>query len=431
VGEVVRGQLSITIQSSQSSGTAHFPRTFRNAGMCHNLGGVNDSARRDERDLSCISLVPRPATILCETLHLLRAQGHYIKLAGMLSNPGTPLAPFLASLLLAVPAIASVALVPHETLGSPPLGWSYVASADTSDSIHLEVALTLSNLDQMVEQLYAVSTPGNAAYGQHWSGDQVSQLVQPSDEAVQATVGWLAAGNITGSVMGTGAGASVHFVTTIGQAQILLNTTFSYYENNGIQALRTTQYSVGQAVSPYIDFVHPTTYFGNTKAHGVIGSRTVDNAVSKRQNAVDPSCTVGLTPACVRQLYNIPANYKPDLKAGALIGFGSFLNQSSQESDLLLFEQKYGFKNQTFSVQTIAGGVNDQDEATAQIGEANLDAQNIVGVAHGIPLIEYITGGNAPALPDINNPTDTNEPYLQYYNYLLAQTNEQLPQVYV
>jgi len=142
--------------------------------------------------------VPFPAIILVKRLYLVLAQGYHPKLMNMLSNLGTPMAPVLASLLLAVPALA---LVPHETLNSPPTGWSYVASADTSDSIHLEVALTLSNLDQMVEQLYAVSTPGNAAYGQHWSGDQVSQLVQPSDEAVQATVGWLAESNITGTVM--------------------------------------------------------------------------------------------------------------------------------------------------------------------------------------------------------------------------------------
>lgn len=43
--------------------------------------------------------------------------------------------------------------------------------------MQLEVALTLNNIDQMVEQLYAVSTPGNPAYGQHWSREQVNDLV--------------------------------------------------------------------------------------------------------------------------------------------------------------------------------------------------------------------------------------------------------------
>ena len=62
---------------------------------------------------------------------------------------------------------------------------------------------------------------------------------------------------------------------------------------------------------------------------------------------------------------------------------------------MLLFEQRYGFKNQTFAVELINGGVNDQNATTASDGEANLDAQNIIGIAHGLEITEYITGGES------------------------------------
>lgn len=51
--------------------------------------------------------------------------------------------------------------------------------------------------------------------------------------------------------------------------------------------------------------------------------------------------------------------------------FGRFLGQSAQESDLALFDTRYGFKNQSFAVQLINGGVNVQN-SSASDGEANL-----------------------------------------------------------
>lgn len=227
-----------------------------------------------------------------------------------------------------------------------------------------------------------------------------------SNESVLAVTGWASAANISHAVVGN----SVHLTTTVGQAEKLLNTKFSYYQNDdGVTKLRTTAYSVGDNLSEHIDFISPTTFFGNTVAHAAIPTTTEETRdITKRQSSIDPKCSKGLTPDCVHQLYNIPTNYTPSGTSGAYIGFGSFLNQSAVESDLLKFEKKYKIPKQEFAVQIIQGGVNDQDAATAQDGEANLDAQNIIGVAHGIPVIEYITGGSPPFKPDVGNPTNTN-----------------------
>lgn len=165
---------------------------------------------------------------------------------------------FITSLLLALPAFTHVL---HESLPAVPQGWEKVSEPSSNATISLEVALNMNNIDQMVEQLYAVSTPGGASYGQHWSKEQVDNLVGASDEAVQATVGWLNDANITSTVIGN----SVHFTSTVGQAEQLLNTKFSNYQKDGVTKLRTTSYSVGDSVAQHVDLIQPTTFFGSTQ----------------------------------------------------------------------------------------------------------------------------------------------------------------------
>jgi tripeptidyl-peptidase I len=53
--------------------------------------------------------------------------------------------------------------------------------------------------------------------------------------------------------------------------------------------------------------------------------------------------------------------------------------------------------------------------------EANLDAQTILGMTFPEPVYSYSTGGSPPFIPDANTPTDTNEPYLVWVNYVLGQ----------
>ncbi|KAJ2907231.1 subtilisin-like protein [Zalerion maritima] len=64
--------------------------------------------------------------------------------------------------------------------------------------------------------------------------------------------------------------------------------------------------------------------------------------------------------------------------------------------------------------------------------EANLDAQFLDAIVKTLPLQKYITGGSSPFVPNIEVPDDasnTNEPYLEFYNYLLEKQNEEIPQV--
>jgi tripeptidyl-peptidase-1 len=56
--------------------------------------------------------------------------------------------------------------------------------------------------------------------------------------------------------------------------------------------------------------------------------------------------------------------------------------------------------------------------------------QTIIGISHPIPVLEYSTGGLGPLVPTKDQPTGpgSNEPYLEFLQYMLGQPDENLPQ---
>jgi tripeptidyl-peptidase-1 len=95
-------------------------------------------------------------------------------------------------------------------------------------------------------------------------------------------------------------------------------------------------------------------------------------------------------------MYNV-GDYVPKPAAGSRIGFGSFLNESAQQSDLEAYQTLFDIPTQRFTVELINGGVDDQNAPSSDIGEANLDVQLISAVSHPLPIHEFITGGVAYA----------------------------------
>ena len=317
-----------------------------------------------------------------------------------------------------LPALGAI----HEQLAATPSAWIHVATPDDSSTIILQIGLQEQNLDQLESLIYDVSTPGSAKYGDYMEADDVKKLLQPSSEANDAVLAWLKQAGVT-TVYSDG--TWVNFATSIATANKLLNTQFNYYSSEGITKLRTTQYSVPDDLSQHIDIVTPTTFFGKTKAQ----APTIASGHEIAARQIDASCATLITPKCLKQLYNI--NYTPDPKSGSKIAFGSFLNQSARTSDLQQFETTYTIPQQSFSVELINGGINDQS-ISSNHGEADLDVEYIIGVAHPLPVISYITGGSPPFIPNLDEPTpanNSNEPYLNYYNYLLSKQNSELPQV--
>ena len=62
------------------------------------------------------------------------------------------------------------------------------------------------------------------------------------------------------------------------------------------------------------------------------------------------------------------------------------------------------------------------------ITQANLDIQYAESMAFPTPNIFYSTGGSPPFIPDGENPTNMNEPYLDWLEFIEALGNETVPQ---
>jgi tripeptidyl-peptidase-1 len=194
-----------------------------------------------------------------------------------------------AVLSQALPAFGVV----HEQLAALPAGWTAAAAPGANTAVSFTVGLAQQNIDQLQSKLLAVSTPGNAQYGQHLDVDDVNALFAPTAQTVTAVESWLKSAGI--SQVSTD-GHFINFATTVGTANSLLNTTFLTYQNSGLSKIRATQYSIPDDLVNDIDLISPITYFGKTVANIPTFTRTKRGVETKV--TIDASCQTSITPQC-------------------------------------------------------------------------------------------------------------------------------------
>ncbi|KAJ4253783.1 hypothetical protein NW762_010177 [Fusarium torreyae] len=335
-------------------------------------------------------------------------------------------------LLLALSALPTAFGKSFSHHAKVPKGWHVDNTASVSEEKQhvFSIALTMQNVEQLESKLFDLSSPGSKNYGQWLSHDEVDATFSPSKEAVSSVTKWLKSNGVKHYKVN---GAFIDFALDISKANSLLGGDYQYYVKDGQTKLRTLSYSIPNDLAQHVQYVDPSTNFGGTVAFNPV-PRPSKTLVTERNDAaskssVDTSCQTSITPSCLKQMYNI-GDYTPHADSGSTIGFSSFLGQSALYEDVFQFEEKFNIPKQNFSTVLINNATNNQDPKTAAYGEADLDAENIVGIAHPLPFVEYIAGGAPPFVPNIDQPTaadNQNEPYLPYFRYLLSQ--KKLPAV--
>ena len=139
---------------------------------------------------------------------------------------------------------------------------------------------------------------------------------------------------------------------------------------------------------------------------------------------------ISLLSACIQELYHTPNGTSPIVKSNFL-GIAGYLEENAHYQDYFYYEQSqvptaYA-KNYSFSYELVNGGVNDQMLQDAG-GEANLDVQAAL-LSYPVPTKFYSTGGRGSFIQTPSTPTNTNEPYAELFEYLLAKPDSQLPSV--
>lgn len=112
-----------------------------------------------------------------------------------------------------------------------------------------------------------------------------------------------------------------------------------------------------------------------------------------------------------------------------------YLEEYANFADLTTFAKKYltNASNATFTVVKINGGESDQSDpgvevcqtviclaSCTKLHQANLDIQYTTALSYPTPQIYYSTGGSPPFTPSEGTTSNTNEPYLDFLDYLVS-----------
>ena len=301
-----------------------------------------------------------------------------------------------------------------------------------------------------------VSDPFHPRYGQHLSTDEVNALVKPTDNALAQVHDWLKKHAIPANyLVHSPAKDFIRVTLPVSAVESMLDTKYSVYQHeDGSTVVRTLEWSLPQHLHEHIDSIQPTNSFLRARPqrstlkpvgeHGHPYSQAWSGPPPQYYTAGDPAPSVAkvcntsaVTSLCLRTLYGT-VDYTPQAAGKNKVGLTDYLMEANNRSDVKIFLEKYRpdavKEANQFIVDVVNGGDNQQTPDTpAQLAagkdlEGNLDAETIIGITYPTPLTAYTTGGMPPFIMDDNTPTDTNEPYMTWLNYILEQSDSTIPQ---
>ncbi|KAI1140373.1 subtilisin-like protein [Hypoxylon sp. FL0543] len=350
------------------------------------------------------------------------------------------------SLLCAAIALLQTAVeskdVTVESLPKVPVGWRKLGNADPAKAIKLRIALEQPNLDQFDQLLYDISTPQHPLYGRHLSRDEVREMMKPREDSTAAVLKWLQASGIPSSDIEND-GEWINFHTSVLRAANLLNTQFQVYNHVGtkVKRIRTLHYSVPEEVRPHITMIQPTTRFGQMRPQAAEIYEIIEQhevATFSKLAAEIPTqelnatfCNSTVTPECLRALYNV-GDTTADPAVKTIFGVTGFLEEYAKHDALDKFLGQfapYALK-QNFTTVLVNGGKDNQTDIVDDDVEANLDMQYAASLGFNTNIRYYSNGGRGVLVPDLDEPdpkSASNEPYLEYFTYLLNLKDEELP----
>ncbi|KAJ7233035.1 peptidase S8/S53 domain-containing protein [Mycena rebaudengoi] len=322
-----------------------------------------------------------------------------------------------------------------------PRGWEFHSTPAEDHPLDLRIGLKQNKLDELISSLYEVSDPAHARYGQHLSKEDVDSLVAPHPDSIEAVESWLQhhGVNPAEALFRSTASEWITVRVSIAQAERMLSTKYGVYHHpdSDSYVVRTMAYSLPQELHSHVDVVTPTTYFStfrSMRATSFIQPQAAsaqDDSASFAAEisplAVPASCGTTVTPACLRAMYNT-TDYVPRATAVNKLGVAGYLEEYANDADLRTFFTRFRtdiMTNVSFQHIQLNGGLNNQNDPGV---EANLDIQYTEGISFPTPNIYYSTGGSPPFIPDSRTPTNTNEPYLEWLNFVLNQTT--IPQTF-
>ena len=207
--------------------------------------------------------------------------------------------------------------------------WIKRASAPRGIKLPVRIAITQRNIENGHGLLMDVSDPASPNYSKHWTAQEVADFFSPTQESVDAVTEWLASAGIGADRHTiTSAKSHVGFDATVEELEALVHAKFSVHTNvnTGNDHVFCDEYHVPHTVQRHVDYITPTintnTLLKTTIVERSLNEKRGINSVAAlppinlgpanitTSNGFDinaDTCYKGLTPACIRQAYGIPA----------------------------------------------------------------------------------------------------------------------------
>ena len=240
-------------------------------------------------------------------------------------------------ILLALGTFALGSLVRHEKRSNDGTHWLPRNRALHDETVPVRVALKQKNVHLGHNALMEASDPKSPKYGRqvlsprkglltylyysYWTVDQIDDLFSPSESSVQAVRDWLVTSGIDLARLALSRGrGSIQFNATIKELEGLLSTEYHIYEHayTGSASISCKEYYLPSHIREHVDFITPSVGFRKLstpakRSRGARSSRSPSGNSASRDVAEDFSnatnlqeCYLGVTPACVKALYQIP-----------------------------------------------------------------------------------------------------------------------------
>ncbi|KAF2798804.1 subtilisin-like protein [Melanomma pulvis-pyrius CBS 109.77] len=322
-----------------------------------------------------------------------------------------------------------------EKLKGPPVGWvkDEAAKLDKdATSVTLKIHLVNQDMDKFHELAMNIATPGHALYGNHMSQDAILSMIAPKKESSELVMQWLANEMSSSEAKVTLKGDYVTVLASVNTVEKLLDAEYSTFVRPGTseKTLRTLQYSLPDVLKGHVDMVQPTTFFGLKSLRSTISEvhpiedEEEDEEFSIEAVAAVTGCTgTRITPTCLSNLYNFAS---AKVQTVGLLGIAGFLEEYAIKADFTTFLNSYAItafnnKAKSFTCAVVNGGTCPSSPPGV---EANLDVQYAGSISTSVPNTYYSTAGRGQWL---GSGTNTNEPYLEFLNYMLALPDASLP----
>lgn len=325
----------------------------------------------------------------------------------------------LLPILVATLATASPVstFVTKQALPAVPQGWQYQAPAAADHELQLHIRLREENLDQLQQRLLESSDPDSASYGKHLTKAEVDALTSPTDATIDSVTKWLTSYGIDAGKAESG---YLQVNVSVEQAKKLLNADYAVYKDTatGRETIRTTSYSLPKEVFSAISMVQPTTMFSDLGASAK--SLQMVQSLSEKRDTQNSTCfnacTNGSVTDCIRADYKVKG-YTPSNKT--TLGIAGFLGEVPNFDDLARYIAAYTPNlPSTLTIPIIS--ISNGSTIAGGEGEADLDVQIAVPLTYPLKNVYYSTGGSPPINAPPGTP-NTNEPYLDWLQYLAGQ----------